>query len=174
MTRLFRWLAAVVLVYGASGCQAPVAFTAPETSSAAAPATVTSAPAELAPDFALTTLDGEPVTLTGLRGRWVLINFWATWCAPCRDEMPYLNELAAAHADKLTVLAVNMRESPEAVAPFVAELAIDLPVLLAPDDATLLAYNVRGLPLSILVAPDGTIVRRIAGPVQPADLDAIW
>jgi thiol-disulfide isomerase/thioredoxin len=174
MTRFCHWLLAIVLAWAASGCQVPAPLTAPEASNPAAQVTGTSAPAELAPDFSLTTLDGDTVALTDLRGRWVLINFWATWCVPCRDEMPYLNELAAAHADKLTVLAVNMRESPEAVAPFVAELAIDLPILLQPDDATLLAYNVRGLPLSILVAPDGTIVRRIAGVVQPGDLADIW
>jgi thiol-disulfide isomerase/thioredoxin len=123
---------------------------------------------ELAPDFTLGTLDGGTLTLSSLRGRWVLINFWATWCAPCRAEMPYLDTLAADNL--LTVLAINMREQPEEVRVFVAELGIDFPILLNPDDATLLAYGVRGLPTSFLIAPDGTIARRILGPVQAADL----
>jgi thiol-disulfide isomerase/thioredoxin len=111
--------------------------------------------------------------LSALRGRWVLVNFWATWCLPCREEMPLLAAAAQEHADTLTVLAVNMREQPEEVAAFLAELGVSLPVLLDPDDATLLAYQVRGLPVSYLVAPDGAIARRILGPVQPGDLEGL-
>ena len=106
----------------------------------------TCATQELAPDFTLATSDGKVIQLSALRGRWVLVNFWATWCAPCRDEMPYLDSLATRHANRLTVLAVNIREPRQDVAAFVAELDLQLPVLLAPDDTTLLAYAVRGLP----------------------------
>ena len=101
-----------------------------------------------------------------------MVNFWATWCAPCREEMPYLDLLAAQYADRLTVLAVNMREPEDAVAAFVAELDLQLPVLLAPDDATLLAYNVRGLPISFLIDPDGAVVQRVVGPVAPGHIEA--
>lgn len=158
-----------VLLLPASGC-------APTTSADRHPPRATTAMAtiipaiDLAADFTLATLDGGSITLSALRGRWVLINFWATWCIPCRDEMPYLSELAHTEGDTLTVLAINMREGPETVAAFVAELGIDLPVLLAPDDATLLAYGVRGLPMSFLVGPDGALVKRIPGIVQPDDL----
>lgn len=130
-------------------------------------------PIEVAPDFALVTLDGATVRLSELRGRWVLINFWATWCAPCRDEMPYLDRLAATHPNRLTVLAVNMRERATEVAFFADTLNLRLPILLAPDDATLLAYNVRGLPISILVAPRGTIALRIAGPLTTGVIETI-
>jgi cytochrome c biogenesis protein CcmG/thiol:disulfide interchange protein DsbE len=84
--------------------------------------------------------------------------------------MPYLAELAAAENNRLTVLAVNMRERPEQVRAFLDEVGVQLPILMMPDDATLLAYRVRGLPVSFLVAPDGTIARRIPGPVQPDDI----
>jgi thiol-disulfide isomerase/thioredoxin len=147
---------ALVVVLVLAGCQTP-----------ATPASV-----QPAPDFTLTTLDGDRIQLAALRGRWVLVNFWATWCAPCREEMPYLHQLAVEHSDQLTVLAVNMRESEQEIAAFVDELDLELPVLLAPDDATLLAYNVRGLPLSVLIDPSGAVVRRIAGPIAPGLVEA--
>jgi thiol-disulfide isomerase/thioredoxin len=139
----------------------------------AEPTVVEMEPSEVAPDFALVTLDGATMRLSELRGRWVLINFWATWCAPCRDEMPYLDRLAATHPDRLTVLGVNMRERATEVAIFADKLNLRLPILLAPDDATLLAYNVRGLPISILVAPEGTIALRIAGPLTNGVIETI-
>jgi len=128
--------------------------------------------AELAPDFRLTALDGQIVALSALRGRWVLINFWATWCVPCREEMPYLQALAATHRDQVTVLGINMRERADDIQPFVDELGITFPILLDPEDETLLAYNIRGLPLSFVVSPQGEIVWRQAGPL-PADF-ARW
>jgi len=124
-------------------------------------------PRDVAPDFALPTLDGATVRLSDLRGRWVLVNFWATWCAPCRDEMPYLDRLATDHADRLTVLAVNLRESEATVRAFATELDLRLPILMQPDDATLLAYYVRGLPISVLIDPEGIVARRIIGPAPP-------
>jgi thiol-disulfide isomerase/thioredoxin len=175
-------LLAGLLIWSAGGCAASAAVRPAEAGSGALPAATAPAPApiapasapeqpsEIAPDFTLAALDGGSVTLSDLRGRWVLINFWATWCLPCRDEMPLLAAAAEEHGDRLTVLAVNMRERPEPVAAFLTELGLDLPVLLNPDDATLLAYQVRGLPTSYLVAPDGAIARRIMGPVQPGDL----
>lgn len=160
-------LAAGLLAGAASSCAAPL----PDKSAPGAAVAALPTAAELAPDFTLATLDGGTLTLSSLRGRWVLVNFWATWCAPCRQEMPYLAALAEAHRDTLTVLAVNMREERAEVAAFTAGLGIDLPILLDPDDSTLLAYGVRGLPMSFLVAPDGSLAQRIPGPVQPGDLD---
>jgi thiol-disulfide isomerase/thioredoxin len=134
------------------------------------PATAT-ASAEVAPDFRLTTLAGQPLALADLRDRWVLINFWATWCLPCRDEMPYLQQLADQHADQLVVVGVNMRETDDVVRPFVEELGLTFPILLQPDNATLLAYDVRGLPISLLVSPQGAIVLRQVGPLEAALFD---
>jgi thiol-disulfide isomerase/thioredoxin len=165
------WLACLIL--GAlllAGCQ-PVGY-ADDNMLFVEPTALEAAPVELAPDFALATLEDGMVRLSELRGRWVLVNFWATWCAPCRDEMPYLDRLAADHADRLSVLAVNMRESEATVRAFVEELDLRLPILLAPDDATLLAYYVRGLPISVLINPDGMVVQRIVGPIQPGFVEA--
>lgn len=120
---------------------------------------------EPARDFELPMMDGGTVRLSDLRGRWVLVNFWATWCAPCREEMPYLEHLASEHADTLTVLTVNMREPPAVIVPFALEIGLDQPILLRPDDATLLAYDVRGLPVSVLIDPDGMVAMRAMGPL---------
>lgn len=128
-------------------------------------------PTALAPHFQLATLTGESISLSELRGRWVVINFWATWCIPCREEMPYLQMLADQHADQLTVLAVNLREPASTIQPFVDELGLRLPILVLPDDQTLLAYGVRGLPLTVVVAPDGSLVLRQVGPLTPPSFD---
>jgi thiol-disulfide isomerase/thioredoxin len=124
----------------------------------------------LARDFTLTTLDGESVSLSDYRGQWVLLNFWATWCGPCVEEMPYLNQLAAER--DLAVLGVNFKEDTAPVAQFVAEKGIDFPILLQPDDITLLFYGVRGLPRTFLIAPDGTVAHTAIGALRPAAFSA--
>jgi thiol-disulfide isomerase/thioredoxin len=122
--------------------------------------------------FALTGLDGDSIALADLRGEWVLVNFWATWCSPCRDEMPYLNELHHRSDLPLTVIGVNMREDAADVRAFIEEVGVDMPIVLEPDDQTLLAYDVMGLPVSVVIAPDGSLTRRIVGPIEPATFDA--
>ena len=86
--------------------------------------------------------------------------------------MPYLDRLAMQHSDQLSVLAVNMRESEQEIAGFVDALDLDLPILLDPDNDALLAYNVRSLPLSFLIDPGGSVVRRIAGPITHGLVEA--
>lgn len=135
--------------------------------------TMTTAGPKPAPDFRLTTLDGQTVALSDLRDRWVLINFWATWCIPCREEMPYLQTLATTHADHLTILGINMRERAAEIRPFVDELGLTFPILLQPDNEMLLAYSVRGLPLTFLVDPKGELVFRQVGPLPSAGVEAL-
>ena len=135
--------------------------------------TATAFPLERAPDFRLPALAGDEVALHDFQGRWVLINFWATWCTPCREEMPTLQRLADIRADHLTVLGINMREEMAALQPFLDELDITFPILLQPDNDTLLAYGVRGLPLTFLVDPEGHLVWRQIGPLQSAEIEAL-
>lgn len=135
--------------------------------------TATVFPLETAPDFRLHTLAGDEVALHDFQGRWVLINFWATWCTPCREEMPTLQRLADTHADHLTVLGINMREETTIIQPFLDELDITFPILLQPDNDTLLAYGVRGLPLTFLINPEGHLVWRQIGPLQSAEIEAL-
>jgi len=86
------------------------------------------------PDFSMTTLDGAPMRLSDLRGRWVVINFWATWCEPCIREIPTLGRIADEYADTLTILGVNMREERAQVTAFVRDLGVRYPILVNPDD----------------------------------------
>ncbi|MCC6616848.1 MAG: TlpA family protein disulfide reductase [Anaerolineae bacterium] len=133
---------------------------------ATAPPVATVDDALLAPDFTATSLSGDSYTLSALRGRWVIVNFWATWCVPCVTEMPALQQIADEHADTVVLLGVNVRESADEVAAFVAEHDLRFPILVSPDDSTLIDYQVLGVPQTVLIAPSGEIVYRQFGPVE--------
>lgn len=108
-----------------------------------------------APAFSLRAIDGSTVSLADHRGRLVVLNFWATWCTPCRLEMPSLARLAESRPD-VTVLGVAIDEDPELVRRTAEELEIPYPVLVA-DAATRAAYGVTTVPTTVVVEPDGTI-----------------
>lgn len=124
-----------------------------------------------APDFELETLSGDSVRLSELRGKPVLINFWATWCGPCRLEMPMIQARYSANKDKFTVLAVNFDEPVETVRPYVQELGLTFPVLLDPGGAVQQLYRVRGYPTSVLVDADGIVRIRHIGIMSEKQLD---
>ena len=120
-----------------------------------------------APDFSLAARGGGTVTLSARKGRVVLVNFWATWCESCRDELPALQEIQRARAgDLFELLAVSVDDDPaKAVPPFAAAHGMSFSILYA-DRKTMDAYAVRMLPTSFLIAPDGTIARRYVGPLD--------
>ena len=115
-----------------------------------------------APSFILSTLDGKQVSLSDLRGRPVLINFWATYCVPCRIEMPLIQRMADQHP-KLIVLLVDERDSTPAARSFLGELQIRSTVLLDTDGKAGDLYRITGLPTTIFVRADGTIEGRYIG-----------
>ncbi len=130
--------------------------------------------APLAPDFTLKDLDGKDVSLSQFRGKVVLINFWATWCDPCRIEIPWLIEMQQKYGDKgFTVLGVAMdEEGKREVAPFVAKerfnvngqkLPMSYPILLGNDAMADKFGGLLGYPTSILISRDGKIIKRITG-----------
>jgi peroxiredoxin len=120
----------------------------------------------LAPDFTLTTLDGSTVQLSDLQGKAVLINFWASWCGPCRAEMPHIQAAYTAHAeDGLVVLGVNQLESPPAVARFVEEHGLSFPIPLDSDGQVSAAYQARALPTSFFIDTEGIIRDSFIGPM---------
>lgn len=123
----------------------------------------------VAPDFELTSLDGETIRLSDRRGQWVILTFWATWCAPCTEELPALQTLYAAGG--VEVIAVNMREDAATVRLFVDGLGITYPVGLNPDDSVVLDYAVMGLPQTFVIDPQGVVVWRGFGPGLPP---ALW
>lgn len=128
------------------------------------PTTLTQIPTAL--DFELATFDGEKIRLSDLRGKWVLVNFWATWCEPCVAELPVFQQIAQRYPDTLVVLAVNMRETTEDIAAFLAEHPLALTILVQPDDATLANYQVVALPQTLILSPQGEIVWRQFGAVE--------
>lgn len=117
---------------------------------------------DAAPNFAFFLADGRGADLASLQGRPVVINFWATWCGPCRAEMP---ELVALHNDNpaVVVLEVNVREKLDAVEAFAAEFGMNMPVILDAEGAIGRAYGVRNMPTTVFVDVDGTIDARWAG-----------
>lgn len=113
-----------------------------------------------APDFQLPGLDGQPVSLSDLRGRPVLINFWASWCPACRFEMPFIQEIYEDKewSDKgLAILAVNIGESPSLVARFMEDYGLSFPVLLGTNNNVSRDYNIRGIPATFFIDKDGII-----------------
>jgi cytochrome c biogenesis protein CcmG/thiol:disulfide interchange protein DsbE len=133
-----------------------------------------------APDFRLKDLGGRDVTLAQHRGRVVLVNFWATWCPPCRVEIPWLMTLQERFGDRLVVLGVAMDEGgARAVAPWVqrerflvngGSRPLRYPVLIG-SEAVANDYKVESLPATFVVGRDGAMVRRIDGPFDLADLE---
>jgi thiol-disulfide isomerase/thioredoxin len=124
-------------------------------------------PGGATPPLALQDLDGRPHRLEDYRGKVVLVNFWATWCGPCREEMPSMNKLRASLAGQpFAVLAVNLAESEPRIRRFLEQLPLDFPVLLDRDSATAKAWRARVLPVSFLVGPDGRIRYAAVGEID--------
>ena len=119
----------------------------------------------LAPDFTLPSLSGGNVSLRDYRGKWVFVNFWATWCGPCVIEMPMLNKMYhTLKNDTFELLAVNTEDiDPKTVRRFVEELKLDFPILLDRQSTTLRPYAVRSLPMTYMIAPDGTVEAKAEG-----------
>ena len=123
-------------------------------------------PLAAAPDFTLKDMDGESYALHDFRGKVVLINFWATWCPPCRKEMPALEALYKKLGDEsFAVLAVNQWEDPDHVFAYTGELNVfpTFPILFDPESAISEDYGVKGLPTSFLIDKKGQLVYRAVG-----------
>jgi len=123
-------------------------------------------PPLMAPDFTLEDMDGKPHALHDYRGNWVLVNFWATWCPPCRKEMPSLERLYQAFHDRpFRVLAVNQWEDADLVFSYMGELNVfpDFPILFDSHSQVSQAYGVHGLPTSFIIDPQGRIAYRAVG-----------
>lgn len=124
-----------------------------------------------APEFVRADLHGAPVDLAALRGKVVLLNFWATWCAPCQKELPLFAAWRARYAvEGFAVVAVSMDDDAAPVRALVEKKHWDLPVVMGDDKLGTLYGGVLGFPVTYLIARDGTITARVEG---ETDLDAL-
>lgn len=140
----------VVLLPGASRASAPKA-------------------GEPAPQFTLQTLDGKTASLGDYRGQAVMVNFWATWCPPCRAEMPDMEQVyQEKKQDGFSVLAVNIQEARDPIAQFVNKFGLTFPILMDVSGEVTQRYGIYGLPSSYFIDPEGKIAEVNVGPLSKA------
>jgi thiol-disulfide isomerase/thioredoxin len=112
----------------------------------------------LAPDFTLHDVGGEKFELEETRGRWVFLHFWASWCGPCREEMPAIQKLAdALKSEKFQIVMINTAEDEDTIFEFLAAIDVELNSLMDIDGMVTEAWKPRGLPTTFLISPKGQI-----------------
>lgn len=166
----FLLLSALTLLAGAAW----IAISAPEPSRLESSQSAPSV-GFLAPNFSLGSLDGETIQLSDLRGQAVILNLWASWCGPCRAEMPAIQNVYEAYADKgLVILALNAtyQDDLASASAFAAELGLTYPILLDLDGSVSSQYNLRALPTTYFIDPEGRVQDVvIGGPMSEALLE---
>lgn len=123
-----------------------------------------------APDFSLPTVAGEPFRLADLRGTPVVLNFWATWCPPCRAELPALKAAAERYTGQVAIVGLNQADPAATVSAFVSDLGLLFPVPLDEDARVSRAYAVRSLPTTFFIDREGVIRQIQNGPLTEATL----
>jgi cytochrome c biogenesis protein CcmG/thiol:disulfide interchange protein DsbE len=117
---------------------------------------------------------GPEVNLADLGGKPVLINLWATWCGPCREEMPILQDAHARHGDQVAFLGVDTKDNPERAGSFLQEVGVTYPQLVDLDGRLLSEHlRVPGLPVTVVVDAEGQVVKKHVGPFTEESLDAL-
>ena len=157
----------LVFLFGFNG-NIPLPLTGKLVSQANVPSPIVGQPA---PNFELQTLSGDRINLSDLKGKVVLLNFWATWCVPCQQEMPLLQDRASHFPESLVVLGINYNEPSSLVLNFVKGLKITFPILLDPGARTQGLYRVRGYPTTMIVDGQGVIRVVHIGELSSAVLD---
>ena len=179
---------AALLVVGCKPAETPSSAPSSSAPPASAPATAAQPPAEGAapaddavpgervtvaqPGLKVTTVDGQAYDLAAHRGKWVVVNFWATWCAPCRKEMP---ELSALHAMRSQIEVVGLAYEeiePQAMQAFLKERPVTYPIAIVdPFDPPADFATPRGLPLTYLIDPQGRLAHTFLGPVTATEIE---
>ena len=128
-----------------------------------------------APSFlSLKTLNGTALDPAAVRGKVLVVNFWATWCGPCKEEMPTLERLQQAFApSQVMVLAITTDQQEQAMRVFARDLGLSFPILLDENKEVSAAFGVRGLPTTVILGPDGTMVGRAIGPRRWDHMQAV-
>jgi len=127
---------------------------------------------QVAPDFTLPGVDGKPVTLSGWRGRPVVLTFFASWCNPCEQDMPILERAQHDNGDRIAVVGVNYRDFPADTRDFVRRLRVTFPTLVedSTDNPVAARYDVNSMPDTVFIDASGVVRERIYGPTSTADL----
>jgi cytochrome c biogenesis protein CcmG/thiol:disulfide interchange protein DsbE len=127
------------------------------------------------PEVRADTLDGDTFDLAELRGQWVLVNFFATWCVPCRLEHPHLIEFHERHEaiGDATVVGVIYDDSKDAVRAFFDAEGGEWPMLVDPDGSIAVRFGVAGVPESYLIAPNGVVAGKVLGGVRASELESM-
>jgi len=128
----------------------------------------------VAPDFTITSLDGREVSLSDMKGKVVFLNFWATWCGPCRSEVRDIQKLyeSLKHKD-FTVMAIDIREDAATVKKFMKKNSINFPVYIDRTGEIAMRYSVRGIPTTYIINPEGEVVGVAIGPREWASKSSI-
>ncbi|KXZ24137.1 thiol-disulfide oxidoreductase ResA [Bacillus nakamurai] len=125
-----------------------------------------------AANFKLTQLNGEPIELKQLKGKAVLVNFWGSWCEPCKNEMPSIQEAYNHYKkDKFEIVAVNVQESDIAVKSFMKSYGLSFPIALDKEGEVYRSWEIFNLPTSVFINPDGIIERNYEGEMSMNQLD---
>lgn len=131
-------------------------------------------PPFVATDFTLTGEDGHRYRLSEMRGKVVVMNFWATWCPPCREEMPSMERLWQKVKEKnIVVLGINVGEDADTIFEFNGQYPVSFPLPMDRDGKVIASYPVRGLPTTYIIDPQGRAVRRAVGSREWDDPDII-
>ena len=126
------------------------------------------------PTLHVTTLDGKPFDLVSQSGKWVIVNFWATWCSPCLKELPDISAFVGAHRDKVAAIGLDFEDTDKAdVEKFLAAHPLTYPVAQVDVDNPPKDFDApKGLPNTYVIAPDGHVAKSFLGPVTGKDLES--
>lgn len=127
------------------------------------------------PQLSVKTLDGRTFDLAGQQGKWVIVNFWATWCSPCLKELPDISAFVAAHTDKVAAIGMDFEDTDKAdIEKFLKTHPLSYPVAIVDVDNPPQDFGApKGLPNTFVIAPDGHLAKTFLGPLQAKDLSDV-